>query len=941
MSINCDETTAKVTRIKTELLSSAKNFQTRANEYRAKGELEGSLINYLLSTENFRHYLKTINDTDTYDIQVAQDNINDNLSYIVPMQEKLKELKKNRSCNKDDDDENTLCIDISKEKIPPLDFDQISGQETAKKQIINGILNPVMYPRLFPYLSKGILFYGPPGTGKTLLAKAFVNELQQQAKKCFHQTVKVLLYAPSGGELKGKFVGETEKNIRKYFECASKQATKCQNNNLPDDIRVLSVLFLDEVEAIAGDRSKDESGMMTNSVNALLQMMDGVKTYENVIVMAATNYPWDLDAAIMRRFDTKIYVTLPNANDISNLIKIEISNYILACLKEKKTVSVPEPDEVDDTDPDAKCITEGGMSCGDGVCIEDIKMNTMTPVRVFDKYREKYFDKFTDIKIGQISETYALMNFSGGDVKNACRGVFKEMATIALKELKLIDTYLLDPEKLNDAGEPKMIKPLRLYSPYAASASTSNQDTYECVIYPLGDNNEDDASTTSNPNVWYNWEFICSLKNDNKYSKIIYDYLVSKSHTNRFSNQENEIEKIQKIVDEIFAKFNDAVRTLGNVVYVNNIKLLEFFDNILNENKSDYDIDCLCYIDVNSSKFKDKYCKKITFIGSTYAKIPITFNSETNSLTYDKVAWFRKIFKSDARKELEKLNDRLETSKSDIEEEIDTYNIGKLEACSMFEETTQIITMVAPPEPAEPAEAVVNSIQHTTTGLSVEPMMGVVDTRGYFDTDNVWVPEDSYGQTQGHLETNNDPSKHFLRNLAQGIMVDKENPKNSLYGIQIAKKAIEQTKSELNFTQLMKDSIDVFQNETLQDVESLFVKKVGEIDILSLGSGLRQVRSGGGTNTLRIKKTRQNYTKKRKRDINDQNGGFNFSRDCGNVVEDNPGDIMNISFMESDFKHVIDKVNKDHVRASISKKKLDVLDKYQGGEELTNEEKKV
>ena len=324
--------------MKDKLLEDSNNYRQKAKEYYKQGEIEGTLINYLLSSSNLYNYMQ-IETLQVAEKSEAEKNMKENISYIVPLQEKLQELKRNRGCDQNGDENDTSDCP-QPEEIPEIDFDQISGQEIAKQQIKNGILYPTLYPKLYPYQSKGILFYGPPGTGKTLLAKAFVNELQQEAKKCYDKNIKVLLYAPTGGELKGKYVGETEKNIKKYFNCANEQANKCMDNSEKySQLKVISVIFLDEIEAIAGDRSADESGMMTNSVNALLQLMDGVKSYPNVVVMAATNYPWSLDAAILRRFDTKIYVTLPTPEDIKVLIKIEVNLYIKKALKDYENKS--------------------------------------------------------------------------------------------------------------------------------------------------------------------------------------------------------------------------------------------------------------------------------------------------------------------------------------------------------------------------------------------------------------------------------------------------------------------------------------------------------------------------------------------------------------------------------------------------------------------------
>jgi SpoVK/Ycf46/Vps4 family AAA+-type ATPase len=123
-------------------------------------------------------------------------------------------------------------------------------------------------------------------------------------------TVGVIFFAPTGAELKGKYVGETEKNIVKYFSCAARAA--CQRmeesykNGSPK--KFISILFIDEFDNVGGDRMEDPSGLMANSVNTILQMMDGVQSFKNVGVIAATNYPWKLDAAILRRFNSQIKI---------------------------------------------------------------------------------------------------------------------------------------------------------------------------------------------------------------------------------------------------------------------------------------------------------------------------------------------------------------------------------------------------------------------------------------------------------------------------------------------------------------------------------------------------------------------------------------------------------------------------------------------------------
>jgi SpoVK/Ycf46/Vps4 family AAA+-type ATPase len=179
-------------------------------------------------------------------------------------------------------------------------FADIAGIKSVKDQMMVNYVYPFVFSGLFPQLSKGTLLYGPPGTGKSSIAKAAVREIPDS-----------IFYAPSPATIKGKYLGETEKNIRGLFECAD-DASK-------DKKIKVAIIFIDEFEAIGGERSKSEGAAA--SVNALLQEMDGVVSRDKVSVLAATNYPWCLDSAILRRFTTRIMVGLPDPIAIEFLIR--------------------------------------------------------------------------------------------------------------------------------------------------------------------------------------------------------------------------------------------------------------------------------------------------------------------------------------------------------------------------------------------------------------------------------------------------------------------------------------------------------------------------------------------------------------------------------------------------------------------------------------------
>lgn len=191
-----------------------------------------------------------------------------------------------------------------------LGFNDIAGQDTVKDNLKMQYIYPFTFTKLFPIKTKGILLYGVGGTGKTMLAKAATSEIGDAA-----------FFAPSAGALRGKYEGDTEKNISNVFDCAKKELLKNPNYNM-------SIIFFDEFDSIAGQRGEDPS--MSRSVNTLLQEMDGINTFNNVSVMAATNNPSSIDPAIMRRFTTRIFVDLPDENARQYLVRIALAKVYTA-----------------------------------------------------------------------------------------------------------------------------------------------------------------------------------------------------------------------------------------------------------------------------------------------------------------------------------------------------------------------------------------------------------------------------------------------------------------------------------------------------------------------------------------------------------------------------------------------------------------------------------
>lgn len=301
------------------IINKAKQSIERGDKFKQNGDIPATLINYTLAYNSYEIAKTSLpNMTDQWCNQTYK-MLNEKQMIIgrqIPyLQNKLQQLVSRGNIEGDESD-CSMVKHLSLVGKNCLYFRDVIGLEKVKLEIKNSFINPIMYPNLYPKLAKGILMYGLPGVGKTFIVKAAVNELQSD-------NIKVIFYAPTGAELKGKYVGETEKKISSYFDCASKDASKCDQ----EGIKYLSVLFIDEIEAIGGDRNMDNSGLMTNSVNMLLQKMDGIKEINNVVVIAATNFPWKLDSALKRRFTNEINIPLPSKEDIFALISQQLSNY--------------------------------------------------------------------------------------------------------------------------------------------------------------------------------------------------------------------------------------------------------------------------------------------------------------------------------------------------------------------------------------------------------------------------------------------------------------------------------------------------------------------------------------------------------------------------------------------------------------------------------------
>ena len=197
---------------------------------------------------------------------------------------------------------NPKAVEISDEKVPEINYEDIGGLSEEIKKIREMVEIPLKRPEIFQRLGieppKGVLLHGPPGTGKTLLAKAVANESDANF---------ILLNGP---EIMSKFYGESEKKIRDIFENAEKTAP--------------AIVFIDEIDAIAPKREETMGEVERRVVSQILTMMDGMKSRGKVIVIGATNRVNSLDPALRRpgRFDREIGINVPDKKGRLSILKI-------------------------------------------------------------------------------------------------------------------------------------------------------------------------------------------------------------------------------------------------------------------------------------------------------------------------------------------------------------------------------------------------------------------------------------------------------------------------------------------------------------------------------------------------------------------------------------------------------------------------------------------
>jgi SpoVK/Ycf46/Vps4 family AAA+-type ATPase len=201
---------------------------------------------------------------------------------------------------------------------PMITWEQVVGLDVAKKAVKEAIVYPVQRPDLFPLgWPRGILLFGPPGSGKTLLAAAVATEIDAN------------FYSIDAASIMSKWLGEAEQNVAKLFSAARKVANEGK----------AAIVFVDELDSLMGTHSNEVGGEIRVK-NQFLKEMDGITDKGknlHIYVIGATNKPWDLDWAFIRRFQKRILVPLPDSSTRLNMLQHYSSNLTIG-----NNVNLPE-----------------------------------------------------------------------------------------------------------------------------------------------------------------------------------------------------------------------------------------------------------------------------------------------------------------------------------------------------------------------------------------------------------------------------------------------------------------------------------------------------------------------------------------------------------------------------------------------------------------------
>ncbi|UCD03496.1 MAG: ATP-binding protein [Candidatus Woesearchaeota archaeon] len=293
------------------LLSLPQSYVKLANKAVRENKLKVASALYFKAAESALEAYKKTHDNE--EKEYLEDFIRNNIDlarYYNP-------AKKEATVSKGKSNSKKEIKDITAFDIPSKTFEDVAGMQSIKKDIEKKIIWPVTDPEDYrKYVGggcRGVIMYGPPGCGKTLLAKAAAGEANKSGSS-------VKFYKVDQSDIKNMYVGNSEQNMRNLFENAAK--------NQP------AIIFFDEVDSLAGTRGKDLSGHRKDLANEFKSDFDDI-TDKTILVIGATNHPWNIDSAFVRpgRFEELIFVPPPDLEARAKILEIhtkgrEIDNEI-------------------------------------------------------------------------------------------------------------------------------------------------------------------------------------------------------------------------------------------------------------------------------------------------------------------------------------------------------------------------------------------------------------------------------------------------------------------------------------------------------------------------------------------------------------------------------------------------------------------------------------